>query len=48
MEQNRIFEHSKPKGTQLMLTVVFFRMKIMMGKGFHEDDQIEMIKWRLV
>ena len=40
IEKNRIFELSKSKDIQLMLRVVF-KMGNMLGKDFHEDDQIE-------
>lgn len=40
IEKNRIFELSKLKDIQLMLRVVF-KMGNMLGKNFHEDDQIE-------
>ena len=40
IEYNRIFELSNSKDIQLMLRVVF-KMGNMLGKDFHEDDQIE-------
>ena len=40
IEYNRIFELSNSKDIQLMLRVVF-KMGNMLGKNFHEDDQIE-------
>ena len=40
IEYNRIFELSNSKDIQLMLRVVF-KIGNMLGKDFHEDDQIE-------
>ena len=40
IEKNRKFKLSKLKGIQLMLRVAF-KMGNMLGKDFHEDDQIE-------
>ena len=40
IEYNRIFELSNSKDIQLMLRVAF-KMGNMLGKDFHEDDQIE-------